>query len=993
MTAGSETYQGAVSMTAGLLSAKTHLKFGCWNVRTMFDTGKTAQVAREMQTNRLHILGISECRWTGFGSVKTRDGETILYSGRDDGKHQAGVALMLKKGVEKSLIDWKPINERMLRARFSGRHGKLTIIQCYAPTNDAEEEVKDQFYSVLQQETTKTPSHDLLIVMGDLNAKVGKENKGYDLVMGIQGCGVMNENGERLASFCGENNLVIGGTVFQHKEIHKLTWESPNGRDRNQIDHVMINRRWRGSLQDVRVKRGADVGSDHHLVVGKLKIKLRRTDTPPKQLKRFNISKLKDANIRQEFNIQLKNRFETLAVQSNNIEEDWNQLADTYRSCAKEVLGYKRKKDKEWLREDTWRAIEERKKMKAKISECKSERLKARQRERYQQSNTRVKRLARRDKRLHLEELAKEAEDAAGRRELSNLYRITKEICGQGHAANIPIKDKAGNLLATEKDQDRRWKEHFEEVLNRPEPLVTADIKDPDKALDINTEPPTKEEIVHAIKTLKSGKAPGHDQLNAELLKADPATSAKRLHPIFRSIWEEENIPEDWRKGSIVKIPKKGNLAECGNWRGITLLSIPSKVMCKIIIQRIEPALDKILRKEQCGFRKGRGCTDHIFALKNILEQSSEWQRELYISFIDYEKAFDSLHRESLWKILKSYGIPDKIIQVIKQFYSNFSCTVGTSDMSFQVKSGVRQGCVMSGLLFIIAVDWVLSRSTEGCRRGIRWTPFTQLEDLDYADDLALLSHSERHIQEKTNKVSEFGEQIGLRINIKKTKLLTVNVKRKVNIQVNDETMEEVEQFTYLGSVVSKDGGTQVDIQSRMGKARGVFARLNPIWRSRQYGRDTKIKIYQSCVIPVLLYSSECWRMTKSDSMKLAAFHTRCLRKICRIFWPNKISNENLFKITRQEDIRTTIKRRRWRWIGHAMRRDRDNIARTALTWTPEGRRGRGRPRTTWRRTVEAEAQMLNLSWRDLERQATDRHRWSDLVTALCAADGRQEPE
>ena len=84
-----------------------------------------------------------------------------------------------------------------------------------------------------------------------------------------------------------------------------------------------------------------------------------------------------------------------------------------------------------------------------------------------------------------------------------------------------------------------------------------------------------------------------------------------------------------------MKIQKKGNLADCNNWRGITLLSIPSKILCKVIIKRIQPALDKILRKEQAGFRRGRGCEEHISALRNIVEQSAEWQRQLYINFID----------------------------------------------------------------------------------------------------------------------------------------------------------------------------------------------------------------------------------------------------------------------------------------------------------------------------------------------------------------------
>jgi len=121
-----------------------------------------------------------------------------------------------------------------------------------------------------------------------------------------------------------------------------------------------------------------------------------------------------------------------------------------------------------------------------------------------------------------------------------------------------------------------------------------------------------------------------------------------------------KKIPDDWTKGIIIKLAKKGALSDCNNWCSITLLSIPSKILAKIIIQRITDAIDKQLREEQARFRKGRGCIDQIFALWNIIEQCTEWQRQLYINFVYFQKAFDSINRKSLWRILRAYGIPKK---------------------------------------------------------------------------------------------------------------------------------------------------------------------------------------------------------------------------------------------------------------------------------------------------------------------------------------------
>lgn len=128
----------------------------------------------------------------------------------------------------------------------------------------------------------------------------------------------------------------------------------------------------------------------------------------------------------------------------------------------------------------------------------------------------------------------------------------------------------------------------------------------------MNTAPPSKEEIVAAIKALKKApsvkrKAPGKDNLNAELFKANPELSARILQRLFTTVWEEEVVPDNWTKGVIIKIPKTGALNDCNNWRGITLQSTPSKILAKIIIQRISSAVEQQLRKEQAGFRKGRG--------------------------------------------------------------------------------------------------------------------------------------------------------------------------------------------------------------------------------------------------------------------------------------------------------------------------------------------------------------------------------------------------
>ena len=287
------------------LGPKALVRIGTWNVRTMYETSKCAQVIKEMNNLNIDILGISECRWTGAGRQTVRDGATILYSGRSD-VHSSGVALIINRRHTKALIEWEPINDRLLRARFDSKFCKLTIIQGYAPTNEAEEETKDDWYEQLQLAVSKIPSHDMTIIMGDINAKVGADNTDREKAMGRHGCGTINDNGERLVNFCLNSSCVIGGTIFPHRDIHKLTWTSPDGRTVNQIDHFIINRKWRRSLQDVRTFRGADANSDHFLVVGKVRLKLRAVRKDQSR-QVYDTRKLKTQETQREFVLELRN--------------------------------------------------------------------------------------------------------------------------------------------------------------------------------------------------------------------------------------------------------------------------------------------------------------------------------------------------------------------------------------------------------------------------------------------------------------------------------------------------------------------------------------------------------------------------------------------------------------------------------------------------------------------------------------------------------------
>ena len=313
--------------TSALNYTKTRLKIGNWNVQGLNSPGKINVLAEECENYNLDIVALTELHWPGQG--KTRHGKwEVIYSGPDSIKREHTVGLMLSPSAAKSLLSYECISDRLMVARFNCRHVKLTIIVCYAPTNNetrsGDVANKDAFYHQLDDLTSGIPKHDVQIIIGDINAQIGNDTSTWKLVLGSHAEGDLNDNGIRLLSFCQAHNLVVGSSLFPHKRIHKVTWNSPNGKTTNQIDHTLVNQKWRNTLKDVRVYRGADVGSDHNLVISTIQLSLRTLKKQKKQA-RYDSAKLFERNILESFDATIGGRFQALAEMDEeaDINEEW----------------------------------------------------------------------------------------------------------------------------------------------------------------------------------------------------------------------------------------------------------------------------------------------------------------------------------------------------------------------------------------------------------------------------------------------------------------------------------------------------------------------------------------------------------------------------------------------------------------------------------------------------------------------------------------------
>lgn len=259
------------------LQEQEKIRIGTWNVTTMSQAGKVNNAIQEMTRMKIDVMGVSEMRWPGSGSINISEHQ-VYYSGTDNGKHEKGVGIILTKKMNAYVCNFIPITERVMLIQMKARPVDINIIQVYAPTADKEEQEIQDLYNSINEILKKLRKEDVVIVMGDFNSKIGV-GKTSDLV-GPFGLGERNERGDLLEIFAESHQLAVMNTWFRLPPRKLYTWISPKDRPgaivRNQIDYIMVNKRYRNSCTAVKTYPGADLQSNYVPLVGTFKIKMKR---------------------------------------------------------------------------------------------------------------------------------------------------------------------------------------------------------------------------------------------------------------------------------------------------------------------------------------------------------------------------------------------------------------------------------------------------------------------------------------------------------------------------------------------------------------------------------------------------------------------------------------------------------------------------------------------------------------------------------------------
>ncbi|KAH7704683.1 reverse transcriptase [Aphelenchoides avenae] len=752
------------------------------------------------------------------------------------------------------------------------------------------------------------------MVIGDFNARIGRQQNGEKYI-GLNTADERNARGERMAAFAESHRLHVMTSYFEKPKNQRWTWHSPCFDQFNELDYILCDDRRSVSIVEVLSRLGCD--SDHRPVRATLHLDVKRLK------KSLALSSQKRASTFDKKTLKRAVKAAHWAM-SGRTNERYDQLTTTLTSCLKAAEVPKKKEFRSRLTAET----------RKKLNTLTTTKPLPENAEEYRALAREVRACVKEDHAAYRNQRLVETAEAR-----NSLKKWARELA-QVRLLTAALKDENATRQTDRREIERICGDFYTKLFDSRvhvarDPKTTDDDADPLAQF-------TWQEVETAAKSMKNGKAPGPDGITTKKLKAGGPHLWKTLAKFFSHCLKTGKIPAQWKESKTVLIFKKGDPEDIANYRPICLLSTVYKVFTKTILNRLTDTLDAAQPPEQAGFRSGYCTLDHLQTMNQLQEKAREFGRHLYVVFVDYEKAFDSVEVNAVWNALDEQGVDPRYVRLLEE--ANVDCstdiTLFDDPVRIPIRRGVRQGDTISPKLFTAALESTfreLNWEADG-RAGVS-IDGKRITHLRFADDIALIGTTLADVQRRLTQLNDRSKSRGLRINRRKTEWFEYFESKQTHT-VEGEAINRVRKYVYLGQELTEDHTLDGEITRRQ---KAAWQSYNSMKDALKNVRDVKLRanLFNTTVLPALLYGCETWAPTKSQENRIAVTQRSIERRTLGISMREEQRNEAVREQSQFADAITEARKRKLRWAGHVARMADDRWAGRTTAWKPRGSRPR----------------------------------------------------
>ena len=990
-------------------------------------------------------MGLQET-WREGQENFAEDGFVFLGSGPKNqvGRGSCGVGILLSPTA---VVAWRAANsvvhndlgDRVIATRLivedeSKQQLGIHFIAAYAPTTDKkdpgkDEATKDAYEESLAAAISLRKPGDVLLICADANASIGRgslDGSGDNTVVGPYGIDHLNDAGRRLRSFLNMNNLVSLSSFFKKK--YYGTWQHPASKLQHQLDHVFTSRSDLKRFTDAGGCSGQLIDSDHRAVKCSLRAALRLQKKPQKNrdmLTRLDLEPLRDKDIAEKFS---KKVVSALSCRSSDrtAPVTYSDIAAALNTAAVQTLPKRVRAAPQWFEASAQtlrRSITNRN---MAFNAWHKTPLPG-NRNTYKASRTDAQRAVRRAKSEWIVNKCRIVnsgfDNARGGKGAWDVVKVLRSgLCPPRRPPPVKMKRPDGTIASTPEENTAVFGGSFSELYGRQPSFDESVLDDlPQEHVYTNLDlPPSDDEILKASRKLRD-TSPGVSGLHAGLWRAlmETPEGFAYVRGFVISFWLTEQVPPEWETGLLKILPKKGDLSNPANYRGIMMLEVAYKIVAYILLTRLKPIKEggQLDHEPQCGFMAGRGRFDGIFTLRQMIKKRHEHGLGTWLLLIDLVKAFDRVPRELLWQVMGKQGVPPKLISLLQALHQTVHVKFEVDGVEQVIDSiiGVKQGDLLGPELFTFFMAAVMKtwRSSNPCDLctfkykqdfDLTGRPHKadgqelSISDSEYADDTAFVFTSREDTQRMTPKVVNHFARWGMQVHVgkddkgSKSEILFCAADSRARAGVVDLSpitwgdgyhMPVVEHFKYLGSYLSRDCTDNYDVDSRIESAGKAFGALRKcLFSSSTVSFAAKRAVYMTVVLTILLSGCECWSLTEKLIKRLEVFHHQCVRAMCRVTrkhtWERHIKMSKLLGDLGLQPIRFYVFKSQLGWFGHVCRMGFERIPRCLLSCWVRNPRPIGAPKFTYGRTVKKALAAFGIKLKNTEE-------WQPLVVDRAA--------